>query len=199
MNAAEEWVPRRRPHGKVVPMQHKRHDISVGDLRQLISYNPDTGEFVWLTRPLSMFSESRHMNIWNVRYSGKVAGSILTSGYYGIRIFHKAYKAHRIAWALHYGEWPEADIDHINNNRLDNRIINLRCATPQQNGCNKLKHRTATSRYKGVSWKKKSNKWTAQIMCHGKMHYLGLFSNEQDAHAAYVKAAHELHGQFANT
>src|ERR1700719_1662744 len=93
-------------------------------LRELLSYDPETGVFRWLVRKRQ-----------NVK-AGDVAGSFDGCGYCKISIDRRAYKAHRLAWLYMTGEWPPAEIDHINMNRADNRFANLRLATRHQNMAN---------------------------------------------------------------
>ncbi len=90
-------------------------------------------------------------------------------------------------------------VDHINNNGLDNRKENIRPATRAQNSYNRKKYaNNSRSKYKGVSFKKKNGKWTAQIGLNNKMLFLGYFKNEVDAARAYDRAARKYYGRFAN-
>lgn len=177
----------------------QKDDISVERLKQLLSYDPETGIFIWKRRSLDMFKTSRHMNAWNARYANKVAGFSISTGHAGIRIFNSGYKAHRLAWAIYHGAWPNDQIDHINNNPSDNRICNLREANSLQNGYNKKNRLIGTSKYKGVSFHAKTGKWQSQVMFNGTVIYLGVFTRQEDAHAAYCKKAEELHGKFFKT
>lgn len=88
-------------------------------------------------------------------------------------------------------------VDHINGNKLDNRRANLRPATRSQNGANRRKSAGMSSRYKGVSWQRKTNKWVAALRCDQKWLRLGLFEVEEDAARAYDKVARETFGEFA--
>jgi hypothetical protein len=105
--------------------------------------------------------------------------------------------AHRLAWYFVFGEFPEQHIDHINGDKTDNRIQNLRLANPAQNSWNMRKSVRNTSGFKGVSWDEKNRLWCAQIQTHGKNKKLGRFSTKELAHAAYIDAAKKLHGDFA--
>jgi len=114
----------------------------------------------------------------------------------------KSILLHREVMARVYGRQLERNewVDHINNESLNNTRANLRLATPAQNLANQGQSRKNTTGYKGVYFCKHSTKnpWKAQIMANGKQHYLGLFASKELAHAAYCKAAIELHGEFAN-
>jgi len=92
---------------------------------------------------------------------------------------------------------PTINIDHINDNKLDNQRSNLRCATRSQNTGNQRKLTKASSKYKGVSVYTKTHKWQAQINCNKQHYYLGLFATEIEAARAYNKKAVELFGAFA--
>lgn len=102
----------------------------------------------------------------------------------------------RLVWFYILGEWPKGQIDHINGNKLDNRIVNLRVSTQSQNKSNGKKYRTNTSGYKGVV--KCGLRWKAQITHQQKVIYLGLYDTREAAHEAYIAAANELQGRFAN-
>jgi hypothetical protein len=88
-------------------------------------------------------------------------------------------------------------VDHRNHNGLDNRRLNLRLATPTQNDANARRARNNTSGYRGVSWRKKSNKWTAQIQTDGRLRHLGYFTDPWEAAQAYNAEALEAWGEFA--
>ena len=146
--------------------------ISQKRLKELLHYDPETGVFTWLRRE----GKSRAVSVFNSNYAGKVAGNIQTdsSGHKQISIYFdkKAHKAHRLAWLYVYGKMPKGIIDHINGDSLDNRIVNLREADDFQSAWNKGKLATNKSGYKGVSLKKKSGKWVAQISYKGKKMFL---------------------------
>lgn len=104
--------------------------------------------------------------------------------------------AHRVAWAIFYGEWPVSDIDHRNGISGDNRIENLRPASDSENQCNAKIRIDNTSGVKGVSWSKKENKWQAYITKDKKTRPLGRYASFEEAVSARRLAERNLHGQF---
>jgi|688.fasta_scaffold389513_2 hypothetical protein len=119
------------------------------------------------------------------------------SGYVLIKFMKKTTTVHRIVFLYHHGYLPKC-IDHINGNKSDNRIENLRDATHCQNMMNIGKSSLNKSGYKGVSFQKTSKKWIAQIKQNKNIFYLGLFDCPKKAYEVYCKKALELHGEFAN-
>jgi HNH endonuclease/AP2 domain len=164
--------------------------ITHSELLEAMDYNPETGIFRWKHR-------SDCSKRWNSRYAGKIAGGIGPQGYMIIGFNGEKYRAHRLAWLYMTGEWPSEHIDHKKGNRLDNRFAKLREATNAQNIRNSTKKRTNTSGIKGVYWNRKCKKWQAQIVMNYVHHYLGVFTNIEDAEKAYREAADSLHGEFA--
>lgn len=155
-------------------------------LKELLCYDPSTGVFIW------------KVDRGGMAKADTVAGTIPKGQYCIISIDSIVYPAHRLAWLYVHGEWPKDDIDHINNNRSDNRISNLREATRSQNLQNASIMSNNTSGYKGVFWIKNKNRWSAQIKINGKRRRLGVFKTALDAHKAYCLAAKEGFGEFAN-
>jgi hypothetical protein len=180
-------------------MQRKQINIPILELRQLLSYDPDTGDVRWRERSADMFDDPRQANAWNGRFAGTFAGRRHpVKEYVQICVLGSVYQAHHLAWALHYGEFVPVDmeLDHINHNPSDNRIENLRIATSSQNKRNRRAFKGKSSKYKGVSLNKPSGKWSAYIRINGVMKNLGSFKTEEDAYAAYCAVAKELHGDF---
>lgn len=184
----------------------KAPNITAAQLRAILDYNPETGEFRWKQRTPEMFAcgampSRRKCNAWNGRFAGQLAGNIEVFGYHVIHIQHNggSYKAHRLAWLWMTGEWPEDQIDHVNGERADNRFANLREATNSQNLANSKASSRNRSGHKGVYWFAESEKWRANIRVNGRLISLGLFGNKEDAAAAYEAAAKLHFGEFART
>lgn len=176
------------------------NEISVEVLRDIISYDAQLGLLVWKARSADYFSDRATPNqvaTWNTKFAGQECGRIEKHGYRIVGIFHKTFKAHRVAWALHYGSWPKGIIDHINGVKGDNRIENLRLASPAQNSRNRAPQARARSGYKGVSFHRASNKWEVRIMVDGKRKCLGTFSCRHEAARCYNEHAAKFFGQHA--
>ena len=150
---------------------------------EALSYDPATGQFTWKKG----------------RRQGRHAGFANGGGYVGIKVKELTCLAHRLAWLLVHGDWPSAQIDHINGDPADNRIANLRLATPAQNGANARRRSDNRSGFKGVGWHKKTRKWRANIVRDGRMRSLGYFDTPEQAAEAYATAAKALRGEFART
>lgn len=166
--------------------------ISLEQLRQMLHYDELTGVFTWRC------DRNRGRTKQSIVSVGDVAGNVsTTTGYRFICIERKKYAAHRLAWFYVHGHWPKECIDHINCDRADNRIENLREATRQQNNLNKGPRQGTISGIKGVSWSKTKKMWFAQIGFNGKNHNLGWFKSKELAAKAYRKAAAKFHGDFA--
>ena len=153
-------------------------------LLSLISYDPETGLF---------------HRLW--KSSHKRIGTKTTRGYLAVGVDRRRYLLHRLAWLAHYGEWPAGEIDHINGNRSDNRIANLRTCTRTENLRNRHRPRSdSQSGIVGVGWSHQAGKWWAYIDTGtGKRTHLGLFVDKDEA--ARVRRAAELRyfGDFAPT
>lgn len=150
------------------------------DLVALLSYDPATGVFTWARARGSV-------------HAGDVAGTPNAGGYMQVQLGGRRYMLHRLAWFIHYGEWPVAYLDHINRNPSDNRIANLRPADSRLNQANRI----AYGKFKkGVSLTKVGT-FKAAISDHGRFKHLGTFQTEIEAAAAYAEAAKEIYGEFA--
>jgi len=157
--------------------------MNIDALKSLLSYNPETGQFHWIAAGKG-------------RCKNKEAGTLLHSGYVGICIGPKRWQAHRLAWALHYGEWPSDQIDHINGVKTDNRICNLREATNSQNGKNLGLSKANKSGVAGVCWSKRYQNYRAYIKVEHKQKYLGTFKNFDDAVKIRREAEYKYFGEW---
>ena len=118
-------------------------------------------------------------------------------GYKVVRIDNTLYYSHRLAWFLYYGSWPTNSIDHINGDKSDNSLTNLREATTQENMRNLKKRCGTSSIYKGVTWCKRKKKWKAQIRFEGKNLHLGYFFEEEGAAKHYNEVVYKFHKEFS--
>lgn len=172
-------------------------------VRKLVRYDPSTGKLFWLARGSCWFSDGYrsavgNMNNWNALYAGTEAfKQVSTSGYAHGSIFGVKITAHRVVWAICHGDWPVDQIDHVNGDKLDNRLENLRQVDRSGNAKNqKLSTRNRSGRV-GVSWVARRSKWAAQIRSNGIQYNLGTFETFEEAVA--VRAAAELeHGFHKN-
>jgi len=124
------------------------------------------------------------------------AGGCGGQGYRIVMFKGKRYLTHRVLWALHHGEWPNGEIDHINGNPRDNRLENLRVVTHQQNCINRKKPSSNTSGFKGVIYCKKSSKYRARIKVDGTYLSLGSFLTPEEASEVYQQIANEWFGNY---
>ena len=172
-------------------------------LKELLDYNPETGVFTWRHRDSSWFMSHRSYASFCGKYVNKVAGNnkiaVNGKGYRNIMILNVGYLIHRVAWFYVFGEWPVNDIDHIDGNGLNNKILNLRDVTALDNGRNKRLPSTNKSGVIGVCWHKRDEHWRATIKVEQKTISLGGFSSIDDAISARKKASvkygfHKNHG-----
>jgi hypothetical protein len=164
----------------------RRSRLTRARLRELLHYNPKTGEFRWRKRTGS-----------GVR-PDLSAGSVHSQrGYRYIKIDRRVYSEHQLAWFYVTGRWGRPMIDHRDRDITNNRWNNLRRATASQNNANRCRPRHNSSGYKGVSFCRRSGQWEAQIGWNGQNIHLGYFPTAQAAHAAYVAAARKRYGEFA--
>ncbi len=166
-----------------------------GGIGNLLRADFETGKLFWLPRDVGLFSDRRSCSTWNAKYSEKEALTYLDPhGYRCGRLFNRQIKAHRAIWALANGEWPEA-IDHINGDRSDNRLTNLRCVTTAENNRNMRRRSDNSSGVTGIYWDKPKEMWTAHVCGQ----HLGRFAKFADAVSARKQAElkfgfHENHG-----
>ncbi len=150
-------------------------------LRNLLSYDATTGQFTWLVQ------RSIRVKI------GCAAGNLNRGdGYWYIQVDYRSYPAHRLAWLYVHGEWPKEHIDHIDGDRINNRLNNLRDVSRSVNLQNRKRASVHNKTgYLGVSPFK--TKFMANIRLAGKRTYLGLFATPEIAYAAYLEAKRTIH------
>lgn len=174
---------------------------SISTLRRLLDYDPGTGIIKRKPRPLKSFKAGpRQRNAcaaWNSRFAGKAITLIDANGYLKVRVAGKVFLGHRVAFALHYGRWPEANVDHDDGDPGNNRIENLRDASQSQNMKNRKRPRNNKSGVVGVQWLRRERKWQARIWADNVELSLGQFSEFEDAVRAR-KDAEKLHGYHPN-
>jgi hypothetical protein len=160
--------------------------LTAARLREVLTYFPETGEFVWKVSLCGRFA------------AGRRAGCLLPTGYRIIGIDGARYLSHRLAWLYVHGVWPSALLDHKNGIRSDNRIRNLRECSAVENSRNRPGNMGRLG-FKGVTLDKRSGRWYAKIFVDSKAIHLGSFESTIEAAAAYDAAARRYHGAFART
>jgi hypothetical protein len=169
-------------------------NLTVERLRKLLDYNSATGVFTWKPRP----PISRGAKIFNSRFAGTVAGCPDVHGYTQITVDRQNYKAHRLAWLCVHGTLPaDKEVDHIDRQRANNAIDNLRLANRQQQACNTGSRKRGHP--KGCHWSPRDKKWSAWIHIDGRKMSLGAFTRLEDARAARFQAEAKYHGEWAYT
>lgn len=155
-------------------------------IKETLSYNPLTGKLSWAKRGKG------------IQFNKEPGCVNKIDGYRIVGVGGNTFKYHNLVWFLHYGEWPELEIDHINRDPLDNKIKNLRLATRQQNAANRKMGHNNFHKFKGMSYEKDRKKWLARIRVDGVLKNLGRYDNIVDAAKAYDKAALRYFGEFAH-
>jgi len=151
--------------------------LTQAKLQAQIHYDPETGLFTWIK-------------------TNNKAGYYPENKYSQIGLNNKLYYGHRLAWLYVYGYFPQY-VDHINGIKSDNRLINLRKATNQQNACNSKIPVTNTSRIKGVMWNKNAKKWQVQMKIDGIQKHFGYFKDIEFAELVAQEIRSKYHGEFA--
>ncbi len=163
--------------------------LSASVARELLDYDPQTGIFTWRPRDKARFSDTglfapdQCARDWNKRWAGKEAGCVNRQGavpYREIRILGRLYTAHRLAWLMSYGEWPEI-VDHDDGDGLNNQLSNLNNGSRSDNAKNMRMSSRNTSGVTGVHWYPANGKWHAQICSNRERIHLGYFSQLEDA------------------
>ena len=169
---------------------NKYVEMDINDVMSHLDYDINTGDFTWKVTT-------------GRQAKGKKAGALLQHGYIAITLRGKRCLAHRLAWAITFGYWPKAQLDHINHVREDNRIANLREASANQNCKNLSIQKRNTSGMTGVSFNKSNGYFHAYITIDGKRKHIGWFKTLSDAcnarkHANWQYGFHDNHGVGAS-
>lgn len=168
-------------------MKLDRNAVDFDTIKSRVTYDPETGHFY------AKVSSGRRSKGDRIGYADKL-------GYWKISIHGKWIMSHRLAWALmNSNVWPAGEIDHINGNPGDNRIANLRVANRSQNVANAKFSSKNTTGFRGVCIVRRKSipdGYQATVRKNGRARYLGIFDTPEEAHAAYLKAAREVHGEF---
>jgi len=152
------------------------------ELRKLLRYEPETGLLYWLPRPVSMFPCKCAQHRWNVRFSGQRALTAkMANGYLKGTILSRQVLTHRAVWAFINGEWPHHQIDHIDGDRGNNRIENLRDIPEALNHRNIARKAKTTAPYNGVTQDKRTGRWVARIHYDGLSRHVGVFDTLDEA------------------
>jgi hypothetical protein len=155
-------------------------DLTAEDVKKILDYHPNTGELVWRERI------ARCVQI------GDIAGCVDDHGYITVGIRKRIYKAHRLAWLITHGIWPNGLIDHIDGNKSNNRLNNLRLVNETGNSENvRRPNKRNQSGFMGVISVNKG--WRASITIQGKTRYIGTFNTPEKAHQAYLEAKRKFH------
>jgi hypothetical protein len=161
-------------------------------VRCRLNYDPETGLFTWKAR-----EERRPIDrSWNSRRAGTLAGSENSEGYVEIYLDTRSYKAHHLAWLFVHGTTVSM-LDHIDRNRANNRIANLRPASVRENNWNRSRSTKNLTGTKGVSREGSSDKWVARITANKRQYRLGTFEKKADAIAARRAAERSFYGDFS--
>lgn len=164
--------------------RQKEREADVAELKRQLAYDAKTGLFKWKVR-----SSSRAK-------VGCIAGYTRIDGYVAIRLLGVRFPAQRLAWLFHHGRWPPETIDHINRCPGDNRITNLRLASPTQQQGNKRLDCRNKSGFRGVFFDKRTRKWTATLSTKKGLRRIGAFTEKKLAVEAYEREAKKYFGEF---
>lgn len=190
MNDNEPCLKKKRGKFKELPSKE--------EITKYLKYDESTGKLFWKRRDVLNFKSDGDAKAFNNRFADKEAGTHRDNGYVNIELNRVHYLAHRLVWVIHNGKDPIYQIDHINGRPDDNRIENLRLATPKQNNRNSKRNATNVTGVKGVSWNAERGQYYVSIRTDGKRKYIGRYNSLEVAKIAYREAADKYHLEFKN-
>ena len=164
-------------------------------IKELFEY--DAGKLIWKKRPDTHFATKRACKTWNSRFAGTTAGRHRPDGYCVTRVGQRIYKNHRIVFMLYHGYFPK-QIDHINGDRADNRIENLRAADNATNQRNKGVRCDSKSGVKNVRWHGRTSKWQVRMSADGVKYSCGYYDTIEEASRAADQFRIKYHKEYAN-
>jgi len=160
-------------------MKTEQDNLPLSLLLDLLEYDKSSG---------NLFQKKKRPKV----SVGDLAGAITPKGYRYIQLLGRKYASHRLVWFIEHGKFPDLFIDHIDGNKLNNHISNLREVTNKQNTENRGAQKNNKLGRKGVFFNKKLKKYVAQIQNNGINHYLGLYATPEEAELAYINSAKNL-------
>jgi len=170
------------------PRKAKKIPLTIA--KERLSYDRFTGELTW-----------KHLdyrnNRWNTRYAGKTAGYVNQEGYLFVKLDSEAYPAHRVIWALVNGEIPDyLGVNHIDGNKRNNRIANLRLVTASQKQVSRKRNK-AKSLPKGIYWNGPRRRYHVDLKYKGERYYGGIYQSLNEAKAVLAAMQQRIHGEFS--
>jgi hypothetical protein len=177
------------------------HVINQEVVREFFRLDEDEKHLIWKSRDKKWFKSNWAFLVWNQKYPENPYGCVDQQGYIFGTVLYKRYREHTLMWLYQTGELPKAFIDHINGDRQDNRIKNLREVSPTYSTRNLKIRSNNKSGFHGVYWSNASKKWVSQIGIGGHNKYLGGYNCPKEAAMArinYLKeyGYHENHGRI---
>lgn len=170
-----------------MPQLNRKPLPSVFDLTSVLRYDHESGKLWWRSKGTARST--------GLEYP---AGHLENTGYIAVVVFGMKYASHRLIWKMITGKDPEFDLDHIDGNKTNNRISNLREASRIQNRQNARIPKNNSTGIKGVGWNVMERKWVARIQSNHEKFFLGYFKSKTDAESAVREKRRELHKQFTN-